>query len=247
MKLTLKIFFLLILNALYLILNTQVVEASTMSNDNWIIEMGSLNSGAGVASDSKNSLTSTIGQTAPGLYAGKNYNVKAGFSYIYPLNSSFSFSLEQTAIDFGLLSATNPVSRTSTITISNPSSPGYQVVAYEDHSLINGTNTSIPNTTCDNGSCTATTAAPWTSTLTYGFGYRCDSISDITCSSTFSQADYYRQFADISQNESPQTIVIGKGAKPKRKAKITYKVNISGTQLPGVYSNAITYIAAPSY
>lgn len=221
-------------------------SAFTMSNENWIIDMGNFNSGAGTASNTKNKINSIIGQTGPGIYAGKNYKVRAGF-----IQSSsppaFSFSIAQTAIDFGLLSATNPVIRTSTLTISNPGAPGYQVVAYENNSLKNESNISIPDTTCDNGSCTETTAAPWKATLTYGFGYRCDNIADATCSSAFTDIDDYRQFADKSSNESPQTILIGKGGKTNRKAKISYKLNISGTQPPGVYTNSITYIAVPTF
>lgn len=231
---------------LFICLFSPKASAFTMSNENWIIDMGNSNSGAGTQSNSKNNLTSTLRQTGPGLYVGKNYVVKAGFR---PSTSppSFSFSLTQTAIDFGLLTATNPVIRTSTITISNASSPGYQVLAYENSPLKNESNTSIPDTTCDNGSCTETTAAPWEATLTYGFGYRCDSIADITCSSAFIDKDDYRQFADKSRNESPQTILIGKDGKANRKAKITYKLNISGTQAPGTYTNSITYIAAPTF
>ncbi len=30
-------------------------------------------------------------------------------------------------------------------------------------------------------------------------------------------------------------------------ARVTYKVNVPGTQQPGIYSNAITFIAAPTF
>jgi hypothetical protein len=220
--------------------------AITMSNGNWIIRLGESTTVAGQSSNSQNKLTSSVGQTAPGLYGGKNYKVRSGFAYLLS-SSGFSFSISDAIINFGLLTATNPVIRTSQMTISNIGSSGYQVVAYQDHPLTNESNIPIPNTTCDNGSCSETTAAPWTSTLTYGFGYRCDPINNINCSKAFSDADTYRKFANLSRNESPQTIIIGSKSGQNRKAKITYKVNISGTQMAGIYKNSIIYIAAPTY
>jgi hypothetical protein len=242
-------FLLAILTFAFLLLTLKLApqaQAFTMSNGNWIIHMGDFNSMAGQSTGRNNKITSSLGQVAAGLYGGKNYKVKGGFAYIQP-TSSFSFSVSDTLINFGLLTATNPVVRTSTFTISNPGTSGYQVVGYEDRPLINESNIPIPNTTCDNGSCSETTSALWTSSLTYGFGYRCDTIINISCSKTFSEPDYYRKFANLQKDESPQTIIIGKKSGRNRKAKITYKVNISGTQMAGIYSNSIIYIAAPTY
>ncbi len=221
--------------------------AFTMSNANYIIEMGNFNTGAGQPSNSNYKATVTIGQTAPGLYSGTNYKVKAGFEYIYPF-TPFSFTISQTLIDFGILSPTNPVTRTNLLTVSTSSSYGYAVTGYENHQLlVPSSGAIIPDTTCDNGLCTETTPAAWTNTLTYGFGFRCDNVSGTDCSSDFATSTDYKQFADNSKGETPQTVMSDATSGKNRQSQITYKVNISGTQAAGSYTNVVTYIATPTY
>ena len=155
------------------------IRAETMSNDNFIIQ-GSFNALSGKSSGPKYKVNATVGETGPGLYTGKNYKVKAGFEYIYPSKANFSFNVSQTIIDFGTLSATNPVTRTTNLTVINPSG-GYTVLAYEDHPLLTTNGATINDTTCDNGACSDTLPALWTNTLTYGFGYRCDNLQENDC------------------------------------------------------------------
>lgn len=219
----------------------------TMSNDNYILKMGNFNESAGKGTNSQFKVTSTTGQTGPGLYSGANYTVRAGFQYIYSI-IPFRFTITGNVVNFGILSASNPVTRTSTLTINNQSAGGYTVKAYENHQLLlPGAGQVIPDTTCDSGTCTDTTASPWTSSLTYGFGYRCD-IVDATnyCPSDFSTSTNYKQFADLSKSENAVTLMSGQSARSQR-AQITYKANISATQPAGLYTNVITYIATPTY
>lgn len=218
-----------------------------MSNANYIIEMGNFNTGAGEPSNSNYKATVTIGQTAPGLYSGTNYKVKAGFEYIYPF-TPFSFTISQTLIDFGILTPTNPVTRTNLLTVSTDSAYGYEVTGYENHQLLVPSEGSIiPDTTCDTGSCTESVADIWTNTLTYGFGYRCDDISGSDCNSDFATSTYYKQFADNSKGETEQPIMSDATSGKNRQSQITYKVNVSGTQAAGAYTNVVTYIATPTY
>lgn len=228
------------------ILFPQNTYAETMSSDNYIINMGSFNAGSGKASSAKYKVATTVGETGPGLYTGKNYKVKAGFEYINPIASPFSFSISETLIDFGILSATNPVTRTTTLSVSNESG-GYNVLGYENHPLLAPSGARINDTTCDNGACTDITASLWTNTLTYGFGYRCDNINGADCEEGFITDENYKQFADASKKETPQPVMAGRVPGQKRQGKITYRVNISGTQQPGTYINTITYIATPSF
>lgn len=125
---------------------------------------------------------------------------------------------------------------------------GYQVTASENTPLtITNTSVTIPDTTCDAGNCSQTTAAPWTSTLTYGFGYRCDNVSGTDCSQDFATTTNYKQFANTAKSELPVAVMSGTGASTNKQAQITYKVNISGSQTAGVYANGITYIATPTF
>jgi len=222
-----------------------ISHAENMSNNNFILEMGSFNTSSGKAKSTKYTVATTVGETGPGLYTGKNFKVKAGFEYIYPITSPFSFALSENIIDFGILSATNPVTRTTSMTVSNANGT-YKVIGYEDHPLVAPNGGRINDTTCDNGACTEIVPALWTNTLTYGFGFRCDNVQGTDCDPSFKSQDDYKQFADISKKESPQAIMSGTTAK-KNEGKITYKVNIAGTQRPGTYANTITYIAIPSF
>lgn len=245
--LTIAFIILFLLYSKYQILDTFVFAQSSMSNDFYIIRMGNLNSGAGKPTGSGYQLNITLGQTGPGLYSGTNYKVRAGFQYISSI-IPFSFTISSILIDFGDLTPTNPVTRTNTLSIDNQSASGYTVKAFENHQLlIPGTGSTIPDTTCDGGTCTYTTASPWTSSLVYGFGYRCD-IVDATnyCNSDFSTSTNYKQFADLSLSETAQTVMSGMTGRDQR-AQVTYKVNISAVQEAGLYSNVITYIATPTY
>lgn len=242
---TLKIVIVILLLGISHLLIPEAV-GFTMSNSNYIIKMGDINSAAGVSTGNNNKLGISVGQTAPGLYSGPNYKVRSGFQYLLSV-IPFSFTLSQAAIDFGVLTATNPVTRTNTLTISSGTASGYTVTASSDHQLqVSTSGAVIPDTTCDSGTCSESAASLWSSTLTYGFGYRCDNVTGSGCVSGFSN-DYYKQFADASRSETSQNVMSGTNPSGEIKAQITYKVNISGTQAPGAYGNTITYIATPTF
>lgn len=226
-----------------LILNTRFAFAETMTNDWYILQMGNFNMSSGKPNGPSYSVSFTAGQLGPGLYSGSNYKVRAGFQYIYTL-VPFSFIISQTSIDFGTLSPANAVTRTNTLTVNNQSAGGYTVTSSENHQLLTpSTGATIPDTTCDDGLCTSSNATAWISSLTYGFGYRCDNVSDTNCAAGFSDPTFYKPFS-----ASPSaTIVMSGTSGTNKKSQITYKVNISATQPAGTYSNIITYIAMPTF
>lgn len=208
-------------------------SAAISSNDEWNIQIDELNitSEKPVPSPPKNKPAKT--QPQPEILND-------------PLNS-YSFSLSNSIIDYGILSATNPVFRTTNISLSSLNKI-FMVTAYENNPLlITSSNTTIPDTTCDNGYCSEIRSSLWENTLTYGFGYRCDNISGTTCPAEFKENNFYRQFADKSKNETPQIIMSGNAGDKNPQIQITYKVNISKTQISGSYANTITYIASPGY
>lgn len=240
---------------LVIILAPRASAQSTMYNDSFKLRMGNLNSIAGESSGSGFNLNITSGETGVGLYSGTNYKIRAGFQYINSI-IPFSFSISSLSIDFGSLSPTNPVTRTNILTIDNQSAYGYAVTASENHQLlVPALGTLIPDTTCDAGNCSETTGTAWSSTLTYGFGYRCDAVTATNyCNSGFSTSTFYKQFADASKSETAQSVMSGptnttdlSGLHISQQSTITYKTNISSTQAAGTYTNAITYIATPTY
>lgn len=232
---------------LFVLFYAQTMAAqSRMSNDQFIIRFGNLNTAAGNSSNSEFGLGQTVGQIAPGLYSGSNYKVRAGFQYIHSI-IPFAFSISSQFVDFGPITPGAPVTRTNVLTISNGSAYGYTVLASENHPLrVNSTGVDIPDTTCDTGTCNEQVAAAWTSVLTYGFGYRCDNLVGADCQSGFQVSDNYRQFASSSSGELAFPVMRGVNVGRNIQSQITYKVNISPTQPAGLYENILTYIATPS-
>lgn len=238
-----KLFF-IILTFSFFIVNVTPVVAQTMSNANFILRFGNFNTAAGKTSTGGFTLNLTVGQTAPGLYTGTNFKVRSGFQYIMSI-IPFSFSISQTNIDFGTVSPTVAVLRSNTLTVSNGSAFGYQVTASENHPLLTpSSGQAIPDTTCDSGTCTPTTAAAWTLPGTYGFGYRCDNLSAADCDSQFSTSTFYKPFA---ASPSAVTLMSSTNVGRGRKGQITYKLNIASTQAAGLYTNIINFIATPSF
>lgn len=220
--------------------------AQLMTNGIYVIQAGNLNSFAGKATGTGGTVTFTGGQTAIGLYSGSNYKVRAGFQYIYSV-IPFTFSISNIEANFGTLTPGEPITRNTLLTVSNGSAFGYQVTASENHApRVNQTGFDIPDTTCDSGTCTQTTAAAWTSPLTYGFGYRCDDVSGTDCNTDFSNSTYYKQFANLENGESPVSVMSSPNVGRSRQSRITYKINISATQPAGIYQNIIQYIATPT-
>ncbi len=220
-------------------------RAVNMSNSLYLLQMGNLDSFAGRKSGSGFVLQDTGGQLGAGQYSGTNYIIKAGFQYISSI-TRFKFIVSSQVIDFGTLSASNPVTRTQTLTITNGSAYGYKVTAAENHQLLRpDTGSRIPDTTCDSGGCTPSTPATWTNPLTYGFGYRCDNVSGTPC--VFTTSNYYAPFANIEFSQTPQNVLAGTNLVKNAEATITFKANISGSQAPGNYLNQINYVATPTF
>lgn len=237
------IFYILIFVSLYLSLYISSVNAQSMSNSNYIIQMGNFNSFSGSVSNSSYGLTFTGGQNGAFLFTGPNYLVKLGFQYIYPF--AFRFSISSINIDFALLVPGNPVTRSNILTVTNHSAHGYQVTVSQNHNLrVNASGQEIPATVCDSGPCTTTTAALWTSPTTYGFGYRCDNTTGTDCDTTFTTSNFYRPF---SASPSAVSVMSSNNVGTNRQATITYKVNVSQTQAAGLYTNVINYIATPTF
>ncbi|EKE04995.1 MAG: hypothetical protein ACD_19C00426G0017 [uncultured bacterium] len=210
---------------------------------NYRIIFPNFNSGAGIPSSDNYSLNTTIGQNAPGLYSSSGYRVKAGFQYINSI-IPFSFSISDIQKNFGTLTPTSPSTSSSTIIVSAGGAGGYSVKASENHPMqTSDASDSIIDTLCDT-TCSETSAAVWTSTTKYGFGFN---MSGNDVPADFVGATYYRQFADRSNSEAQATIMSSANVGSSRTATITYKVNVSGVQPAGVYQNVIMFTAIPSY
>lgn len=243
-----RLLFLFILATLYLLLNTAPAGAQTMSNKDYILKTQGLNAVSGVTSNTDYQLRSTVGELSPEVWEGVNFKVSAGFENAAS-TLPFSASLSSDLTDFGPLSPTNPIIRTVDLSVYSLSAYGYSVIASENHPLQSDPDASgaiIPNTTCDNGECNHENAGVWTNPLSFGFGYRCDNLVGIDCDRSFSKPNFYKHFADASNSTPLQPVMAGIGSKNKD-VRLSYKVNISGNQIPVTYTNIVTYIAVPNF
>ncbi len=217
---------------------------ANMTSNSYLIQYNNVNMTGGEKTSSSYSVTDTVGETGAGRYSSAGYLVRSGFQYVYTIGY-FSFAISNTMINLGQLTVGSFNTSTTAITVTAKGAGGYQVTAYENYPLkIIGTSTTIADTTCDAGTCNEGTAGVWTSTAASGFGYN---MSGNDIPAAFVDLTYFKQFADLSNNEAPQIIMSNAGVAKNRQATVTYKAGISGTQAAGNYENNITYIATPGY
>jgi len=93
---------------------------------------------------------------------------------------------------------------------------------------------SIPDTSCDSGTCTEATAAVWSLASTYGFGYN---MSGNDIPSDFVNSTYFRHFANAAQGQTDKIVMSSNVVGRNRVSTITYKLNVSGVQPAGKYQN----------
>lgn len=158
---------------------------------------------------------------------------------------SLVFTTSVDIIDFGILSGTNPVSRSSTLTLKTSNATG-AVFAQLDHDLIDIQNNTIPQTRCDNGMCDTNTAAAWINALTFGYGYHCTDETGLGCDAGFFNDSFFKQFPLSSAKENP-ILLMQSTDNQQTKRILTYKLTIPASQNPGYYSNTLTYIGVSSY
>lgn len=241
-----KLLVLLLLSVCYFLLSSPLAKrviAQTMLSPNYQIRMGNFNITSGFKSSASYNLTDTVGQTAAEFFSSSGYHVKAGFQYIYTLYD-FTFALSSLAVDLGTLTPNTFSTGSHTLTVSAPGQ-GYLVTTYAVAPLTRlGGSDVIPDTTCDSGPCTETTATAWITPTNNGFGYNA-SGHDVT--SDFIDSTYFRPFPDFSLNETPAPLMSSTVAGRNRLATITYQVSPSSIQAGGNYATQIVYLATPVY
>lgn len=224
---------LLLITALF-IAGTSYAYAQEMIGDSYKIDLS-----PNISKDNKidNNIPSV--EFSPSI-SGEN------FSITYPYITDYGklplgLSLSQEILDFGNIASGEPVTRNHTLSVFSPSERRYSIFLYQDSGLTSKSNTQIPNTSCDSGSCTSILADTWNLPLTYGFGYTCENKE--TCVSSF-QDDYYRRLASASQSEAPAEIIT---SVKNTKTNMLFKLNIAPTQNREVYSNTIYYLLTPTF
>lgn len=214
-----------------------------MSSASFIIQMGNFNMTGGTKSSSSYTLTDTVGETAPGEYSSTGYYVFAGFQYIYTI-PRFTFRIIDTDIDLGeqVLDTFSTASHDLVVTTR---ASGFQLLARADGPLSRAplAAATIPFTDCDT-SCTISSAGVWTTPTNHGFGFNAQGSYVET---DFTDATYFRPFADASAAENAQLIASHDSVVKDAVTTITYQLSVGVDQAAGNYATAIDYTAIPGY
>lgn len=154
----------------------------------------------------------------------------------YPANTeSLNFLVTPGVIDFGIVHATTPVDRK--IYLSSPTKSDFFIYTYINHGL-QGKDSEIPQTSCDNGTCSTNVAAEWNSTLSFGLGYSCTGPG---CDRDFKENEY-RPFNLIPTSfAQPQEDENG-----LKNISMPVRLNVSATQKPENYENNIIILSVPA-
>lgn len=227
--------------------NVGKVSAERLESDSYVIQFGNFNMTAGEKSSDNYNLTDTVGQTAAGpfgQYGSSTYFVGSGFQYIYQIDE-FSFRLSKTAINLGILTANSHNTDSHTMAITTRGAGGYTVYAYESHPLLHSDDVNtIPNTTCNSGTCTYSAATLWDNTAIGGFGYN---MTGDDIPTDFITSSYFRPFADNSLSEPMQVVMSSPSIANQRWSTVTYKAGLFGSEAAGRYETGISFVAVPGY
>lgn len=227
--------------------NIGLVHADELRSDSYVIQFGNFNVTSGAKDSASYHLTDTVGQVGNGpfgQYGSSGYFVGSGFQYIYQIDE-FSFIISRTAIDLGILTPGIFGTGSHTLTITTKGAGGYTVYAYELHPLRREqASEEIPDTTCDNGLCTETTAEVWVNPANDGFGFNMTG-NDIPAD--FINSTYFRQFADQEGGEPMQVVMSSPNIANQRQSTVTYQAAATGNQAAGNYQTGVAYVAVPGY
>ena len=149
------------------------------------------------------------------------------------------------AVPFGLMNSNAFKKGCQTLTLNTNGGNGYSLTSQETDQLTNAGLQTIPDTTCDTGTCTESTAAAWTTaSANHGLGHTCVGLDCITGYSTGSN---FRQFASIADAETAVQMMSSSSPVTNSTSTVVYKISTSGSQPSGDYSNVVVYIATAQF
>lgn len=157
-----------------------------------------------------------------------------------------------TGVPFGTMTLNTFKTLAQDLTVSTNASGGYVVTSSENDQLGLGGATSpfIPDTTCDGGTCTESTAAEWNTATNNGFGYSLHNVDAASIAFQYNDSGNTfrsKQFADITGAETAQTIFSSTTVANAENAYVCYRLSVGATQAAGDYENQITYTATGTF
>lgn len=231
----------------FLVVGRTLVKAERLESGSYVIQFGNFNITAGEKSSSSYNVTDTVGQTGTGPYGQygvSGYFVGSGFQYIYQIDQ-FRFRISKTLISLGTMFPGFHYTDSHTIHVTTRGAGGYKVYVFEEHPLKHESDVyTVPDTTCDAGTCTHIVAGTWIDQDIPGFGF--NAFGD-DVAADFSSTSQYRSFANAAASQPMQIIMSSTTSGTNRTATITYKAGVSGDQAAGNYSTPVVYVAVPGY
>ena len=147
-----------------------------------------------------------------------------------------------TTIPFGNVSLNTFYIGCQDLVVSTNAGNGYSITTQESYAMktANGSFT-IPDTTCDAGTCSESAAAAWTSATHNGLGHTCfNQDGNHDCDSSYTNGTKFRQFANIAAGETPQAIMAS-STPASVTARIKHRLSVGNAQAAGTYTTLITY------
>lgn len=191
----------------------------------------------------------TLTFTIAGVGSGSTHCNADGFSTDV---ATYAF-----AVPFGSIASTDTFYEAEQqLTVSTNADGGYKVYVTENDELSkDGAGvTVIPDTPCDSGPCTHTTAQDWITEDTYhGFGYSLANASNSDAKFLYSDGSWNaKQFPNESEtagqyDDTNAEVMTNSDPVDGSSVYVCYRLTVSGTQSAGYYYNKIWYIATPTF
>jgi hypothetical protein len=152
-----------------------------------------------------------------------------------------------TSVPFGTISANTFYQGCQDLIVSTNAGNGYSVTVQESSAMrtVDG-RFSIPDTTCDGGTCSESAAATWTNATKNGFGHTCFNQSMHDCNAVYSSGTNFRQAADLSAGETAQAVMSSSTAATAT-GRVKYRLSAGAAQAAGTYTTLISYIITGTY
>jgi hypothetical protein len=152
-----------------------------------------------------------------------------------------------TSVPFGTISANSFYQGCQDLVVSTNAGNGYSVTVQESSAMrtVDG-RLSIPDTTCDGGTCTESVAAAWTNATKNGLGHTCFNQLNHDCNAAYSSGTNFRQAANLSAGETAQSVMSSSTAATAT-GRVKYRLSAGSAQPAGTYTTIISYTIYATY
>jgi hypothetical protein len=158
-----------------------------------------------------------------------------------------SIATTATSVPFGIISPNTFYQGCQDLIVSTNAGNGYSVTVQESSAMrtVDG-RFSIPDTTCDGGTCSESTAAAWTNATKNGFGHTCANQSMHDCNAAYASGVNFRQAANLAAGETAQSVMSSSTAATAT-GRVKYRLSTSAAQPAGKYTTIISYTIYATY